>query len=626
MGAEFENGQAQLHDMEDVNLTDAQLVDFIRGFLSSVSLGDNDGYNQLIGVIHHKDRLSPDEIALLVTCLKALSGAVSCIDIILHESLLSAIFKMSLWDYGPNVMDALIELIISLAVSSGNYVDSCLDMLVNNFMPPYSYKDFLKKPHGLTRKDEVLSRVHTALKDISDLVPLAPLRLEQIVVHKMQRVFFKESLTTIYVENMLRLEKGAMSEFVGRKILTALVDKLLDLDVEIGWDDILQDDFSKGIFEMELEDDDETADDSNEDSSELPRELSRKSLGGNVIAETLDSLIVLTFEHLESCERDGRLNEVFDILLLSFQRTVLTAYKSKFAQFVIFYACALYPEVCGERFAVSLADMFVSCNDPPLTRMSAVSYLASYLSRGKFLSTSLVTSILKRLVDWCLEYGKTLDVEPNPKAHKVFYSGCQAIMYVLCFRMRSILEIPRLKSQLLLMPIGPVLTHRLSPLKVCLPSIVEEFLRQAKVANLFTPSETYVFNGLLESDYSRTFGGIERLDMFFPFDPCLLKKCDRYLRPHFVYWSMVRPTYDEEEGDGGSSDEDVAEVFPDRIEENLMDDEAMARSYDDQDFDLDEFDSALNNMSITPRNSLQYRRDFVQMPSRIRPSMSPESF
>lgn len=88
---------------------------------------------------------------------------------------------------------------------------------------------------------------------------------------------------------------------------------------------------------------------------------------------------------------------------------------------------------------------------------------------------------------------------------------------------------------------------------------------------------------------------------------------------------MVRPTYDEEEEDEGSSDEDVAEVFPDRIEENLMDDEAMARSYDDRDFDLDEFDSALNKMSITPRNSIQYRRDFVQMPSRIQPSTSPES-
>lgn len=62
-------------------------------------------------------------------------------------------------------------------------------------MPPNSFVDFLKQPRGLTKKDEVLSRVHTALKDISDLVPLAPLRLEQIVVQKMQRVFFKESVS-----------------------------------------------------------------------------------------------------------------------------------------------------------------------------------------------------------------------------------------------------------------------------------------------------------------------------------------------------------------------------------------------------------------------------------------------
>lgn len=91
-------------------------------------------------------------------------------------------------------------------------------------------------------------------------------------------------------------------------------------------------------------------------------------------------------------------------------------------------------------------------------------------------------------------------------------------------------------------------------------------------------------------------------------------------------WSMVRtPTYDEEEEYHGSSDEDVAEIFTDTLEENLIDDEAMATSYDDRDFNLGEFDSALNKMSITPRNSIMYRRDAIQMPSRIRPSTSPES-
>lgn len=56
---------------------------------------------------------------------------------------------------------------------------------------------------------------------------------------------------------------------------------------------------------------------------------------------------------------------------------------------------------------------------------------------------------------------------------------------------------------------------------------MEEFLRQAKAARLFMVSETFVFNDMLESELSRAFGGMERLDMFFPFDPCLLKKSDR---------------------------------------------------------------------------------------------------
>lgn len=61
-----------------------------------------------------------------------------------------------------------------------------------------------------------------------------------------------------------------------------------------------------------------------------------------------------------------------------------------------------------------------------------------------------------------------------------------------------------------------------------MPSVVEEFLRQAKAAHLFTVSKTFIFDNLIESELSRSYGGLERLDMFFPFDPCLLKKSDRF--------------------------------------------------------------------------------------------------
>lgn len=96
---------------------------------------------------------------------------------------------------------------------------------------------------------------------------------------------------------MLRLESSAIGEFIGSTMLLAIVDRLVDLDVslyifvryfirekiselvfgflkvEIAWDDILHEDFSKGIFEMELEDLGGQADDPRSDGDEVTLQL-----------------------------------------------------------------------------------------------------------------------------------------------------------------------------------------------------------------------------------------------------------------------------------------------------------------------------------------------------------------
>lgn len=77
---------------------------------------------------------------------------------------------------------------------------------------------------------------------------------------------------------------------------------------------------------------------------------------------------------------------------------------------------------------------------------------------------------------------------------------------------------------------------------MCLPTVVEEFLRQAKAARLFMNLESFIFIDLLESDLSTAFGGINRLDMFFPFDPCLLKKSERFVS----YLGMMKRYYSTE--------------------------------------------------------------------------------
>jgi len=64
------------------------------------------------------------------------------------------------------------------AASSGKFVDECLAMLTKQFFPPKSFQ----LPRGLTKKDQVLSRVHSALNDIADMLPLSPARLVPIVL------------------------------------------------------------------------------------------------------------------------------------------------------------------------------------------------------------------------------------------------------------------------------------------------------------------------------------------------------------------------------------------------------------------------------------------------------------
>lgn len=68
---------------------------------------------------------------------------------------------------------------------SGKYLHLCLDMLVRNFVPPLSFLRLLQQPRGLAKKEQVLCRVHGALKEIADLVPLAPLRLEKVIKERM---------------------------------------------------------------------------------------------------------------------------------------------------------------------------------------------------------------------------------------------------------------------------------------------------------------------------------------------------------------------------------------------------------------------------------------------------------
>ncbi|KAF7084186.1 hypothetical protein CFC21_087864 [Triticum aestivum] len=537
---------------------------------------DMDQYNKMVSTLDTSKKKTPDEEALYVTTLKALSEAVSKIDITYHHLLLNNIFTVRIWYLQRDTLDAFLDLITRLAAVADQYLRECLQMLVNNFTPPLVQRNELPR-WAVSRKKDIFFHLCESLKTISNTVPLAPRVLRDIIDRSMPKLFDNKAKMVSFVECMLGLDTDRMGDLIGATLLAKVVDLLTELDVNITWEDIIQGEHNKGIFEMELEDLDE-------DEDGLGQAGTKVLFGGNACAEKLDSLMVVVCEHLKSCAERGYLDKEFDILKTIFRASVLRVHRSKFCQFIMFYACSLDPKICGLEFAFFLTDIFLNKEEDPISRMSAVSYVGSYLSRARFISADTVLGILKKLLDWCDEYcvlqNRGTTAHPN---HQIFYATCQ----------------------------------------VCLPSIVNEFLRQAKDAGLFAASMYSAAEDAIESDLSRAFGGINRLDTFFPFDPYLLKESDRYIRPNFEFWSMVKTTYSDDKDD---DDDELEDLDAPEMKVGSLDDHVEI----DINSDDDELEYSMNKMSITPHRSFYHGVAAdgdagLSMPARIRPSASPPS-
>jgi len=579
------SNQQLIHNVEPKGSAEERLIAarawMIRALKSGADGVDKGFYTKLCEDLREPLLHAPESASLLALRLNALSQTVGYLNERSHRALLQYLLGMSVWTYSFEVVDALLGFVVNLSTANGCFVPDCLDMLVRNFLPPscglpsffdsftrtglmmgLTSMDKLKSEGGehLAKKDKVLERLHSALVQTVDLVPTAAFRLQHIVVLRMPHRTSEKQWLVLYVENMLRLESSSLSSALGGQMLSLIVDRLIEIDVEIRWEDILREEDSNKVFmfHMNLDDDDILAGgeeafavmDASGPGCEAKQQHQQESgLRGSLptldeMADKMDSIMDMTLEHLQTCVENGHGDLIFDALMRSFQTTILDTYKSKFTQFLVFYLCSLSPEHCGNTFASMLCDIFESKTRPPNTRMSAAAYLASYLARAGYLPLTVVVESVRRLLEWCVSYAQLAVDRRNlsmttadPVSHGVFYCACQAVMYVLCFRLKDLTEDSRLKRVLRTLPLQELVEHHLKPLSVCLPSVVDEFVKQASIAQLVDCREW---------SYTReapagSFGGEGRLDMFFPFDPYLLRQSDRFIRPHFIQWSMVEP-------------------------------------------------------------------------------------
>jgi len=338
---------------------------------------------------------------------------------------------------------------------------------------------------------------------------------------------------------------------------------------------------------------------------------------------------------------DGGLGEdVFDGLLAAFETTILPTHRAKFTQFLVFHACAVDPrlkelprglgpdspraaELVGRtwagRFVKLLLAILLDATVHATSRVTAAAYLASFLARAGFVPDVLVVLALDSLSGFCVRYSEEKAEERRKReveeaerlsrgesrrktwaqvasgmgsrrssgmldvdAHQAFYAACQAIFYILCYRLPPresgggggtgvngvngggggpsatflgasggtvtplLRALPGLRLQ-------RMVDSFLDPLAVCLPTVVSEFLARVKPYSHVRWSADDV-----DKQVSHGFGGKHQLDMFFPFDPYLLRRSHRCIaEAGYTHWV---PSQSDGKGDDGaygySSDED----------------------------------------------------------------------
>lgn len=530
------------------------------------------------------------------------------------SDLVNAVLELQWLAHGEALGSVFIKFLVATGSSHSPYLPNILKMLVANFSHLSTSAGLASRASAADRA-ALTKRVHLAIKYLLQLIPSSSTAL----LAALPRGYpFKDDTLKAdidYAKNLLLIIDYAPE--LKSDILDLITERLIKLDVEVQIDieeleedvgDLLGDNrsirkFKEGWDETEeIEASDDDSDDGSDDFQTVA-ELSQariKTLRSSTAK--MDALLDLLFSYYDPQIRStkpGTCNAIFDLLLGQFRRIILPAHHSRHTQFLLFHFAQISPELTT-RFLNTCQQVVTSSSHTAYLRMSAAFYLGSFISRASHIVSDNVYQVIARLMDFIerqrLQF-EPRSTGPNVKAYGPYYAAFQALIYIFCFRWRDLLSDPEefqngdedeteddllnalQTGALTWMPnIRAVLNANaisvLNPLKVCAPTIVEEFARIARYLNV-----VYVFNVLENnkrirlSQFVRQYdGGISavgreglwQLDAWFPFDPYTLPGSKRWVDGDWNEWRGV-PGLDgppetgsesEADGDDDESDED----------------------------------------------------------------------
>jgi len=170
---------------------------------------------------------------------------------------------------------------------------------------------------------------------------------------------------------------------------------------------------------------------------------------------------------------------------------------------------------------------------------------------------------------------RTLSIAADVERHGLFYLVTQAVLYVFCFKFRIITEdqggienmggIKNVPSPFKMadryhwinsLNLERVVESTLNPLIMIQKQVAEEFTHIS--LSLGIPlgglcERVIQRNKLIVLPTRASFGGENRLESFFPFDPFMLKVSSKHFKDGYQYWESVIPADQDDDLESSES-------------------------------------------------------------------------
>lgn len=388
---------------EDKENVEQALLDFVEVALRHSTQSGSRQFKVLLTSLQSNDS------AALTRWFKALSKAAGSIST--NSKVVPLITQFQWSTHTDETLIAFSDLLVNMCCCNGVFVIPCLSNIVDNLTSfPFSTEGEGHSPEVEKTMLRVFEHMHRCVHRMMSILPsitssILPLLCSRFPYHDQSAT---EHLH--YLRNLLRIAEYAPQ--LRDPLIHLIIMKCVDLDA-----------LMSNCSEAE----------------------------SRTIQDKLDSMFYLLLQYFQLLHSGDNAflkdlsRSVFCSLLRSFESVILRTHNCRTVQFLLFYYCSfnpLYSEVVLKR----LVEHFLEPTESVQARKVSILYLASFMTRSKFLRFNTLLHYWNILLSWTLAYSEEIEQDllilketdamdeyedlMHPGRHILFYSACNAVFYI----------------------------------------------------------------------------------------------------------------------------------------------------------------------------------------------------